>query len=189
MDHRIVTLDEVKERVFQPNVVNYIGLMLRPGMYAWTVEVEYTMFKPDTEDNDDFHLGTMKWPEDWPLPWNVYLIASFHKRGQMFAEKILWRHGLKKVTPGYVPMALTGGKDKPQKFPLEGGNIFYLENHSKGAANVIYTNDEVKIRAAMEHEQKQAQVFFDEHKKWLETPEGKATFDAFWEKRPEGHVE
>lgn len=188
MSHRNVTLEEVKERVYKPDVVNYVGMMMRPGIYAWCVEVEYTMFKPDTEANEDYHLGTMAWPKDWPPPWNIYLIASFHKRGQMFAEKILWRHGLKKVAPGHIITALTGEKG-PEQFPLVGDNVFYLENHSKGAANVVYTNDQEKIRVAWEHERQQAQVFFDAHAKWLETPEGKAEFDAFWAKRPEGSVE
>jgi len=214
MNHRIVTIEEVKERVFRPGVVNYIGMMMRPGIYCWTVEIEYTMFKPDTDANDEFHLGTIAWPKDWPPPWNIYCIASFHERAQEFAESILWKHGLRKVAPGHTIVSFGGerspeqefpvdieeliekgsleftiGKLASEKFPLEGPNIFFLENHSKGASNVVYTNDPEKLRAAWELELKQAQVFFDEHQRWLQTPEGKAIFEAYWAKHPEGHVE
>jgi hypothetical protein len=168
-------------------MVSYCTMVMRPGVHAWTVEVEYTMFKPDTDANDGFHLATMKWPEDIPMPMSLWCVATFEKRAQMFAESILWRHGLRKVSKGFVSMVIGGGK--AQKFPITGPNVFFLENHSKGAANVIYTNDPAKIRIAWEHEMKQAQKFFDEHKRWLETEEGKAIADAFWAKHPGGHVE
>jgi hypothetical protein len=172
-------------------MVSYCTMLMRPGVHAWTVELEYTMFKPDTDANDGFHLAIMKWPDDVPPPAGLYAVVTFEKRAQVFAEGILWKHGLRKVRKGYTQMVISGvsGKAVVEKFPITGPNVFFLENHSKGAANVIYTNDPVKIRIAHEHEVKQAQVFFDEHERWLQTEEGKAIADAFWKKHPEGHVE
>lgn len=179
-----VELEHIRKRCAEPDVVTYCGLLMRPGLHAWTVEVEYTMFTPDTDANDGFHLAYMKWPDDTQLPYSV---ATFDKRGQEFAESILWKHGLRKVSKGFTAMVFGGGKT--EKFPLTGDNVFFLENHSKGASNVIYTNDPMKIQAAWKHELEQCQVFFDEHKHWIETPEGKAIADAYWKKHPEGHVE
>jgi hypothetical protein len=183
-----VTLEKIREQCADPNHVSYCGMMMRPGIHAWTVEVEYTQFKPDTDANDGFHLATVRWPEDVPPPIGLYAVIIFEKRAQEFAESILWKHGLKKVREGFVQMVISP-KGTTQKFPITGPNVFFLENHSKGASNVIYTNDPVKIQAAWEHEVKQTQKFFDEHQRWLATPEGKAIADAFWAKHPEGHVE
>jgi len=182
-----VTLEEIREKCADPDMVNYCAMMMRPGIHAWTTELEYTMFKPDTDANDGFHLATMRWPESVPPPLGLYVVATFEKRAQQFAESILWKNGLRKVTEGFTQVLIGGGK--VEKFPLSGPNIFFLENHSKGAANVIYSNDPVKIQAAWEHEVKQAQRFFDEHKRWLDTPEGRASFKAYWAKHPSGHVE
>lgn len=178
------TLDQVKKRCAQPGMVSYCALLMRPGLNAWIVEIEYTMFKPDTDANDGFHLAYVAWPDDCPVP---YCVATFEERAQEFAESILWKHGLRKVNKGFTQVVLGGGK--AERFPIEGPNIFFLENHSKGASNVIYTNDPVKIEAARKHETEQCQKFFDEHKRWIETPEGKAIANAYWAKHPTGHVE
>lgn len=183
----VVTLDEIRKQCAEPGMVSYCAMMMRPGIHAWTVEIEYTMFKPDTDANDGFHLVTMVWPEGLEPDVGLYCIATFEQRAQEFAESILWKNGLRKVKEGYTQIVINPG-GKTEKFPISGPNVFFLENHSKGAANVIYTNDPVKIRAAMEHEFNQTQKFFDEHKRWLETPEGKAIADAYWKKHPEGQV-
>lgn len=183
----LATLDQVKERCADPGLVNYCTMLMRPGVHAWIVEVEYTMFKPDTDANLGFHLALMKWPPDVPWPVGLYSVASFEKRAQASAESILWKHGLRKVREGYVQTMIGGGKI--EQFPITGPNVFFLENHSKGASNVIYTNDPEKMWIAHEHEMKQVQVFFDEHRRWLETEEGKAAADAFWAKHPEGKVD
>jgi hypothetical protein len=183
-----VTLEEIQARCADPDMVSYCSMMMRPGIHGWTVELEYTMFKPDTDANEGFHLATMRWPEDIPPPIGLYVVVTFEKQAQTFAESILWKHGLRKVTEGFVQMMIGSG-GRVEKFPIRGPNIFFLENHSQGAPNVIYTNDPVKIRAAWEHEVQQTQKWFDEHKRWLDTPEGRASFKAYWAKHPEGHVE
>jgi hypothetical protein len=138
------------------------------GVLAWMTEIEYTLFKPDTDANEGFHISTVRWPDDVPPPAGIYNVVTFEKRAQIFAESILWKNGLKKVALGFTQIVIGGG-GKVEKFPLRGPNIFFLENHSKGAANVIYTNDPVKIRIAHEHEMKQCEPYFEDHKKWLET--------------------
>jgi hypothetical protein len=172
------TLQEIKELCANPNYISYCVIWTRPGVLAWAVELEYTKFKPDTELNDDFHMSTMKWPEDLKDLGLLYTIVTFHKSEQEFAESLLWKNGLRKVTEI--------GPEGVKKFPLSGPSIFFLENHSKGASNVIYTNDPVKLKAAHEHEVAQCQVFFDAHQAWLKTPEGKATADAYWKQHPKG---
>lgn len=183
-----VTLEKIREKCADPNHVSYCAMMMRPGVHGWITELEYTMFKPDTDANDGFHLVTIKWPDGVPPPVGLYAVAIFERRAQAFAESILWKHGLRKITEGFVQMVINPG-GKIDKFPITGRNIFFLENHSKGAANVIYSNDPVKIQTAWEHELKQTQKFFDEHKRWLDTPEGRASFKAYWAKHPEGHAE
>jgi hypothetical protein len=174
---------QIAEVVCNPDYVTYCSLDTRPGVRAWMTEIEYTKFRPGTLDNDDFHLGLLRWPEgQWGM---VYLIICFHRSVQEFAESILWRNGLRKVEEGAAPMMM-GGPEGIQRFPMDGYNIFFLENHSQGGSNVIYTNDPVKMRAAKELEDKQCQVFFDAHEKWLKTPEGLASVQEFLKKHPGG---
>lgn len=188
MSVALADLKEVQKLTDDPNMVTYCCMMARPGLTHWLVEIEYTLFKPDTDANLGFHIATIKWPSDFPVsPSSLYAVACFERRAQMFAESILWRNGLRKVTEGFTLMVI--GASEMAKFPIRGPRVFYLENHSQGAGNVIYTNDPAKLQVAHDHEMKQCQVYFDEHKAWLATEEGKAIADAFWKKHPEGKVE
>jgi len=180
------TKDEIIRECSKPDRRNYVCLLMRPGFYSWMVELEYTKFTPDTDANDGFHLFWCKWPEDDPVPQLTMGVVSIDKSGQEYAEAILWQHGLKKCAAGTVFTVLGGSS--PQQFFVHGPNTFPLENHSKGAENVVYTNDPVKIKAARAHEMAIAQRFFDEHAQWLETPEGKAIANAYWKKHPTGRV-
>jgi hypothetical protein len=156
--------------------------MERPGVYSWMVEVEYTQFKPDTDENDMFHMFVCKWPEDDPRFALQICVINLHKSGQTFAESILWDHGLKRSPPGMVLRMM--GPNGSQDFFVKGPNTFVLENH--GVRNVAYTNDPKKTKEAFEHECQQAEEFFEAHKKWLETPEGLAIANAYWKKHPSG---
>lgn len=156
--------------------------MLRPGFYSWMVEVEYTQFKPDTDANELFHMAVCQWPKDAPL---LIGVISIHKSGQAFADSILAKHGLKRSPPGMV-LRMLGGQKRIQDFFVKGPNTCVLENFGKN--NVAYTNDPVKRTEAFEKESELAQTFFDAHKQWLETPEGKAQYDAYWAKHPSGKV-
>jgi hypothetical protein len=177
-------LKQIAEVICNPDYVTYCSLDTRPGVRAWMTEIEYTKFRPGTLDNDDFHLGILKWPDG---PWGMrYLIICFHRSVQEFAESILWKNGLRKTEEGTFPIMM-GGPEGIQKFPLaDYNNVFFLENHSKGAENVIYSNDPVKIKAARELEDKQCQVFFDSQMKWLASPEGIAALAEYLKKHPDG---
>jgi hypothetical protein len=179
----LATIEEVEKVCLQPQYVNYCALWDRPGLLHWMVELEYTKFKPDTDANDDFHLSIMRWPDDVGL---LYAVITFHKKEQEWAESRLWENGLRKVTEGFTQIILGGGK--AQQFPLSGDNIFFLENHSQGAANVIYANDPKKREEAHKHEMALCQPFFDEHTKWINTPEGEAIANEYWSRHPEGRV-
>lgn len=179
------TRQQIIEFCSNPDLVNYVCLLLRSGIYAWMTEIEYTKFKPDTPANDGFHLFQCKWPEDDPVPAFTMVIVSFDKSGQEFAESILWKNGLKKCPSDMVAISI--GPQGSEKFFLTGPNVFQLENHSRGAKNVVYHNDPKLTEAAFEHEKAQVKVFHDEHEAWLKTPEGKASYEAYWAGKPEGY--
>jgi hypothetical protein len=180
------TKEEVIKFCSNPQLVNYYCFISRPGIYAWMVEVEYTKFKPDTPANDGYHLLFSEYPEKKPIPELTMMIMSIDKSGQEFAESILWKHGLKRCRAGMVAMVIDS--KGPHEFFLQGPNVFCLENHNKGAENVIYKNDPEKMAKAREHEMEQVRKFFDEHKKWIESPEGKIIAEAYWKKNPTGYV-
>jgi hypothetical protein len=181
------TKDEILKECNRPDRRNYVCLMMRPGFYSWIVELEYTFFKPDTDANDGFHLMLSMWPDNEPpIPALTMGVVSIDQSGQAFAESILYDHGLKAIGPNKAFILV--GPHGTEQFFVHGDNTWVLENHSKGAENVVYTNDPVKLKAAWEHEQQQAQRFFDAHAAWLTTPEGEAQFKAYWDKHPEGTV-
>jgi hypothetical protein len=180
MEIQTATLEELKQICSLPDTVSYCVLMQRPGVAAWAVELEYTKFKPDTDANLRFHLSITEWPHDSDM---MYWIVTFHKSAQAFADAILWKNGLKKVREGHIPAVISGGWI--QRFPIKGPNIFHLQNFGN---NVLYLNDPVKRQKAWEHEKNQCQKFYDEHKRWLLTPEGRATQEEFWRKHPSGKV-
>jgi len=181
------TKEEVIRICSHPDRRNYVCLLMRPGFYGWMVQLEYTVFKPDTDDNDDFHMMLCKWPESEPIAPLTIGVISIHKRGQEFADSTLWYHGLKKTNPDTVLTTFTptGGTEK---FFLSGPNVFNLENHSEGTKHVVYYNDPDKMELARKHEHEYCERFFEEHRKWIESPEGKAIADAYWAKHPEGRV-
>jgi hypothetical protein len=175
-------LQQIAGVICNPDYVTYCSLEERPGVRAWMTEIEYTKFRPGTLDNDDFHLAILKWPDG---KWGMrYLVICFHRSVKEFAEAILWKNGLRKTEEGTLPVMIGGGE--VQRFPLEGYGISFLENHSQGAANVVYSNNPEKMRAARELEDQQCEVFHNAHMEWLKTPEAKASIDAFLEKHPDG---
>jgi hypothetical protein len=178
--------DKIIQFCSNPNLVNYTFLMLRPGVYGWMVELEYTKFTPDTEANNGFHMFVCKFPEIEPIDALTMCVVSIDKSGQEFADALLWNHGLKKVGPNKTFVCI--GPHGQEEFFVHGPNTYVLENHSKGAKNVVYTNDPEKLRKAREHESQLAERFFLEHEAWLNTPEGKAIADAYWARHPSGKV-
>lgn len=199
-------IQQIAEVIANPDYVTYCSLEMRPGVRAWMTEIEYTKFRPGTLDNDDFHLGVLRWPDgQWGM---FYLIICFHRSVQEFAESILWRNGLRKCEEGSYPMMfgntektvdisdimktgslefkVMGPEPKWEEFPLKGNGIFFLENHSKGAANVLYSNDPKKMEEARKLEDAQQQVFFDAHEEWLKTPEAKSAMAEYIKKHPGG---
>jgi hypothetical protein len=199
-------IQQISEVISNPDYVKYCCMEMRPGVRAWMTEIEYTKFRPGTLDNDDFHLAILKWPEG---QWGMrYLIICFHRSAQEFAESTLWRNGLRKCEEGAYPM-MFGGTEKTvdigeliekgslefkvmgpepkwEEFPLRGNNIFFLENHSMGAANVVYSGDPEKMKKARDLEDAQQQVFFDAHEEWMKTPEAKKSMDEYIKKHPDG---
>jgi hypothetical protein len=185
-DETPVGKEELIRVCSDPDVINYVCLLLRPGFYGWMVELEYTRFKPDTDANDDFHLSVSAFPEKHPIPQLAIGTVTIDCDGKEYADSLLWKHGLKKSEPGMALKCF--GPDGEENFFIHGPNTVILENHSKGAENVIYTNDQKKIQAAFEHERAMVEHFFEEHLTWIETPEGKAIADAYWKKHPGGRV-
>lgn len=177
------TDEEIQAVCNDPNNVSYVCMGFRPGIRAWMTEIEVTRFRPGTLRNDEFHMVLMKWPDGVPLLW---LIIIFDKSEQEFAESILWKNGLRKVEEGFTQMVM-GGKKGLEKFPITGDNVFFLENHSKGAANVFYSNNPEKMNAAKELEDRQCQVFFDQHTEWLKTPEAEKEIAEYMKRHPEGY--
>lgn len=178
------TKEKIIEFCSNPDLRNYTFLMLRPGVYSWMVELEYTKFKPDTDANDGFHMFVCKFPELEPIPNLTMCVVSIDKSGQEFAEQILSKHGLKRSPPNQT-FALLGPKGR-EDFFVHGPNTFVLENYGKD--HVVYTNDPVKLKQAHSNELSIAEKYFVEHETWLKTPEGKVISEAYWKKHPSGKV-
>lgn len=172
-----ITLEEIKEKCLVPGKSNFAVLAWRVGVNGWMTELEYTHFKPDTEANNDFWLSLMKWPDDSKMLWVIVTIPSSYEK---IALALLWKHGLKTMV-GHTHMAIDS--KGPHVFPLQGENVFCLENHSQGGPNVIYTNDPTKLAEARQHERDNiCAKFHREHEAWLRTPEGMKEAVAYWKK-------
>lgn len=172
-------MEDIKRVALDPNNVTYCVLATRLGVNPWLVELEYTKFKPGTDTNDKFHVFIIKWPKDLPM---FTVVASFDKSEKEFAESLLEKNGLRKILPGNVMMVI--GPEGTEKFPIEGPNVFYLENRS---GSPMYTNDEKQIDAARAKEHEFCQKFFDEHDRWMQTPEGIKAGDEWDAKHPAGY--
>lgn len=174
------TTQQLAEFCANPDLITYTCMALRVGYMGWMVQMEYTYFKPDTDANDQFFLSWMKWPDDMPMFW---VVVSMPREYEAKATALLWQHGLKAIEGGVAAMITDKGVIQ---FPIHGDNVIAMENHSKGAGNVMYTNDEKKMEAARNHEKNViCEPFFVEHIKWLNTPEGRRAARLYWARHPD----
>lgn len=180
-------LEEIQHRCANPKQVVFASMQDRIGLVGWMTQLEYTYFRPDTPANEDFNLYIMKWPDDDPFYWVLVQIPKTHEK---IAKELLFDHGLKvggendaKGPRGYTFILFDhNGK---HEFPIQGENVFCLENHSKGTDHVAYTNDKEKLKSAKEAEDAIVKRFHDEHDAWLAVPENLAAAEAYWASRPD----
>jgi hypothetical protein len=180
---KTMTDGELQAFCNDPSRVHYCCMAMRVGISGWMTQVEFTFFKPDTEANNDFVLSFIKFPfveGEAPSIVNMWMMVSVPRTHQERVEGLLWQHGLRKTLPGNLPMVID--QHGQHVFPVKGPNIFYLENHNKGAENVMYKNDPKRLKEAHDHESAYVEKFHAEHRAWLATPEGKAEAEAYWKK-------
>jgi hypothetical protein len=184
-------LEKIVAQCSDPRFAVFVSMWDRIGVKGWMTNLEYVYFRPDTPKNDEFNITIMKWPTTEMMFWAIIRIPREHEK---LAKDLLWRHGLKvcgeRDPEGgpYVPIVIIGGPEPEggiHKFPFHGEHVFFLENHSKGAPNVAYTNDPEKIGLAQEHEEQMIAQYHKEHEEWLAVPENYAAAEAFWESRPD----
>jgi hypothetical protein len=187
MSMKFPTTEELQARCADPSTVVFASMWDRIGITGWMTQLEYTYFRPDTPANEQINVFMMKWPDNFPMFWVLVQIPRTHEK---VAKELLYFHGLKvggendpEGARGYTFMVL--GPKGEEKFPLQGENIFCLENHSKGTKHVAYTNDPEKLKAAKAAEDEIVKRFHDEHETWLSDPDNYAAAEAYWASRPD----
>ncbi len=179
--HYIAAAARLRDACTELGRASFVVMADRPGVQTWAAQVEHTWFRPDTEDNDNFLVCMLRWPYDEEpkngLLWWIVTIPTAYEDQAM---SLLWRNGLQAMV-GKTHIML-GGKEKYQEFPVQGPHVFPLENHSKGAKNVIYSNDPVAMAKARQHERLAVARIAQAHREWLSTPDGWRISHRYWAK-------
>ena len=123
---------------------NIVCDLQRLGAMLFMTRLEYEHFPPDTEKNNIFDFIIVQWPDDFKMNWAVVSVPIEYKP---YVYSIATECGLR-VADG-VPTILGG--DNIQTFPLNGPNVFTLENIS---TSLIYESsvDQLAQLKLEEHE-------------------------------------
>lgn len=97
-----------------------VSMIDRPGSSVFASDLEYNHFPPGTPLNDAYQFYIKKWEE---LTWVIIQVPMIYKE---LVWEIAERHGMR-VADG-IPMILSN-KGRVS-FPLQGDNVFTLENKS-----------------------------------------------------------
>lgn len=129
-----LTARALQEIVTDPTKISYVVLLDRLGAYECIVRLEYTHYQPKTDRNDLFGLVLVQWQG---VHWAIITIP---KEEAPLMQEVADQCGLR-VANG-VPTMIGGGGIA--RFPVDGDNIFTLENKPD---HPVYQGNPEKIAA------------------------------------------
>lgn len=108
--------------LMNPHQAFIVGDHQRPGFTTFMVEVEYTMYEPDTERNALFELVITKFPKSIQMLWATIAIPIEDLEK---VREVAKKYGFE-LKSDYLPVCID--ENGPQKFPLEySPNIFCVQ--------------------------------------------------------------
>jgi len=117
-----ITIEDAQEWVRTSDDLGLVGMAgpPRPFVHLFFTVLEYRHFPPDNRVlNDEFKLASIKWGD---VVWMfVRVPASYRPQVEAVAAEMGLRLG------DGLPTML-GGPDGPQRFPIDGDNVYTLEN-------------------------------------------------------------
>jgi hypothetical protein len=113
-----ITLPEIIKRTSNPNLLNIVVGMSRPGASLFSSRLEYENYPPGTKFNEAFQFYIITWFE---IPW---IVISIPIEDKPKAEVLLDELKLNLVDG--VPTMLGGIKS--EQFPINHKNTFAIEN-------------------------------------------------------------
>ena len=120
-----------------PHQAFILGDYNRPGFAAFMVEVEYTMYEPDTDRNALFELVITKFPKSIEMLWATLAVPM----GDLEKVREVARKYGFELKADYLPVCVD--ENGPQKFPLDySENIFCVQGLLK---------DELLLQKYKEH--------------------------------------
>lgn len=96
-----------------PHQAFILGDSQRPGFQAFMVEVEYTMYTPDTPDNTKFELVITKFPPGVDLLWATFIIPIEDLEK---VREVAKKYGFE-LKSDSLPVCFD--ENGPHKFPLD----------------------------------------------------------------------
>lgn len=109
-----------------PHQAFIIGESSRPGFNAFMVNVEYTMYEPDTQENAKFELIITKFPEGTDMLWAIMIVPiEDMEKIQAIGQQYEFR-----FVSQAVPVAFEEGKESHFHIePLK--NVFTVQGYLK----------------------------------------------------------
>lgn len=118
-----ITTEQIRELPGKnPDQAFIIIIPGRPGTQEWMMEMENTLYTPDTDKNILFEMFLVKWPQDFKM---VNFLIAIPLKDIDQVEKMANKHGLHLK---HRERPMTFGKDgKPDWFPVpELDNVYSL---------------------------------------------------------------
>jgi len=156
--------DTLREMCNKTSVVNYVGMVSRPGVHLFGCYMEHKFYPPwKPELNKNFQLHVVKWPKEGPtMEWIIYTVPvvdyKFIEMSLRATNEFLEDPGVR-IANG-VPTMFSG--DDIETFPVNGKNTFTIENHPdskvhKGGSDVVDARERVVVGAILDEAEKQGE--------------------------------
>jgi hypothetical protein len=131
-----ITIPDLIKISRDPNYVWLAVMVSRPGAQWFMRHLELKFYRPETPRNRLLDMILLKWPDDMPMLWAICRIPMSEKQNLYDAAKAT---GMR-VGDGIPQMF---GGNGIEKFPLDGPNVFTLENSRE---SILYSGGEEDIK-------------------------------------------
>lgn len=153
-------IEELKELAKQPGKVHFVSQVDRPGVNLFAVRMEYTHYPPRSERNKLLELRIIPWPVFQGEPIMHWMVLTIPESAWDLATQMVKECGLR-IADG-IPMMFGGGG--PQTFPMEGNNVYSLENSHE---HPVYSHDQAAIEKLKKQEDEECRRIVMEDRKKL----------------------
>jgi hypothetical protein len=155
-------LKYINELAQDPAYTILIAEITRPGVQFFTTKLEYTLFPPGTQSNEQFNFGVYQWDDCVGLP---FLVAFFPSEYRESAEEIAACCDIWFANKELVTLSPEG---KMVKFPIVGPSVYKLDNLPgsrvfAGALNLDGGKQgyQERMRALMQEEREKTKRFLE----------------------------